>query len=379
MYGAFTTFPGSTAVPLGGADSSNKTGSMTEDQKLLGTIEECATRSDVVYGFAEVKYKQLIPINPAKDNVLGMRKTRNPPLPEDEDDDLTIEAVIEIAEEALVLYVKTLAILTNTFSLASSWWSRRNRLTSHGDNSGFSKSLDSNRAAAPSASVGIRVNNVVQWARSRFNECIEKSEYVTRRLSDAQNKLPRSHPGHPLNFAIDHATTAVGITSTIHLTSGITAEKLMYERAVEMSKTAAINELTSEDLPGCEVAYMTAIRLLEAVLESENDSHTGPSHSTKQVKGQEDTPEPASNDNIEEADRKDVEKGKPWEMTFAYVFTDNVVLSHARRQVEALHPTEKDQPSTSYGEASFDAGDGRQDSPQVSCFVPSSAGTVRPV
>jgi len=309
LYGTFTAFPGSTGVPLSGAEA-NKSGNMTEDQKLLVNIEECATRSDVVYGFAEVKYKQLIPINPAKDNVLGIRKTRNVPAPDNDDDDLTVEAVIEIAEEALVLYVKTLAILTNTFSLASGWWKRRNRLTAQPDNSGFSRSLDSDRATATSTPIGLRVNNVVQWARTRFNECIEKSEYVTRRLSDAQNKLPRSHPGHPSNFTVDEAATAAGITSTIHLTSGITAEKLMYERAVEMSKTAAINELTSEDLPGCEVAYMTAIRLLEAVLESESDTQAGQSSSTKKPSGSEGTQESASAEDIEEADRKDVEKGK---------------------------------------------------------------------
>jgi len=311
LYGTFTAFPGSTGVPLSGADA-NKTGNLTEDQKLLVNIEECATRSDVVYGFAEVKYKQLIPINPAKDNVLGIRKTRNSPAADIDDDDLTVEAVIEIAEEALVLYVKTLAILTNTFSLASAWWNRRHRLTAQGESPAFSKSLDSDRATAPSAPIGLRVNNVVQWARTRFNECIEKSEYVTRRLSDAQNKLPRSHPGHPSNFVVDEATVAAGITSTIHLTSGITAEKLMYERAVEMSKTAAINELTKEDLPGCEVAYMTAIRLLEAVLEGESDTQAGQQSSTKKTSGPEDAQESASTEDIEEADRKDVEKGKSW-------------------------------------------------------------------
>lgn len=43
----------------------------------------------------------------------------------------------------------------------------------------------------------------------------------------------------------------------------------MYDRALEMSRTAAINELTSEDLAGCEIAYVTAIRMLEAVLEDD--------------------------------------------------------------------------------------------------------------
>ena len=39
----------------------------------------------------------------------------------------------------------------------------------------------------------------------------------------------------------------------------------------EMSRSAAINELTGEDLPGCEISYVTAIRMLEAILENDDD------------------------------------------------------------------------------------------------------------
>ena len=53
---------------------------------------------------------------------------------------------------------------------------------------------------------------------------------------------------------------------------GVTAEKLMYERAVEMSRTAAVNELVSADLPGCDLNYWTAILMLEAILEDEDES-----------------------------------------------------------------------------------------------------------
>ena len=62
-------------------------------------------------------------------------------------------------------------------------------------------------------------------------------------------------------------------TSVDHVvvTSGVTAEKLMYDRALEMSRAAAINELTGEDLPGCEIAYVTAVRMLEAILETDED------------------------------------------------------------------------------------------------------------
>jgi serine/threonine-protein kinase ULK/ATG1 len=45
----------------------------------------------------------------------------------------------------------------------------------------------------------------------------------------------------------------------------------MYDRALEMSRSAAINEIANEDLPGCEISYITAIRMLEAVLENDDD------------------------------------------------------------------------------------------------------------
>jgi len=45
----------------------------------------------------------------------------------------------------------------------------------------------------------------------------------------------------------------------------------MYDRAMEMSRAAAINELATEDLPGCELSYVTALRMLEAIVENDDD------------------------------------------------------------------------------------------------------------
>ena len=46
----------------------------------------------------------------------------------------------------------------------------------------------------------------------------------------------------------------------------------MYERALEMSKTAAVNELVGQDLLGCDLNYHTAILMLAAILEDEDES-----------------------------------------------------------------------------------------------------------
>jgi serine/threonine-protein kinase ULK2 len=41
-----------------------------------------------------------------------------------------------------------------------------------------------------------------------------------------------------------------------------------------MSRAAAIDEVTNENLPGCEISYITAIPMVEAALDSDEDSST---------------------------------------------------------------------------------------------------------
>ena len=100
-------------------------------------------------------------------------------------------------------------------------------------------------------------------------------------------------------------------TSVDHVvvSSGITAEKLMYDRALEMSRSAAINELTGEDLPGCEISYVTAIRMLEAVLESDDDLGLAKGNSgEKDTNGSKDDEAPING--MEAEDRKTVKNCK---------------------------------------------------------------------
>jgi serine/threonine-protein kinase ULK/ATG1 len=237
---------------------------LDEDAKTIQVIEECATRSDVVYGFAEVKYKQLIPLAPSvqteppnRANVPGGEQD-----PTDlTDSGLTVDAVVTLSEEALVLYVKALSLLAKSMDIAGAWWTRKNRGEAFGESA-------IGRADATSTLVSNRINNVVQWVRNRFNEVLEKAEFVRLKLVEGQKRLPLDHPSHPSNHSIG-SSVGSGASTDVVVSSGVTAEKLMYDRALEMSRAAAINELTGEDLSGCEIAYVTAIRMLEAVLEDE--------------------------------------------------------------------------------------------------------------
>ncbi|KKY19540.1 putative serine threonine protein kinase [Diplodia seriata] len=175
---------------------------------------------------------------------------------------------IAFEQEALVLYVKALALLAKSIDLAGSWWGQRHRGEIIGDSHTSRTSGNANVAA-----VGTKMNQIVQWVRTRFNECVEKSEFVGRKLLEAQKLLPPDHPAHPNNLPSNSTSITSAGTSVenIHLPTGITAEKLMYDRAIEMSRAAAVNELVGEDLPGCELNYTTAIRMLEAIFESEEE------------------------------------------------------------------------------------------------------------
>lgn len=257
LYQAFPTYPIPSTVGLLG-DGTNAPAA-DEDVLIAQTIEELATRSDCVYGFAEVKFKQLIPLAPSMEQGLGGADVEQLT---SEEDGLTVEAIVSLSEEALVLYVKSLGLLARAIDIAGVWWSK-----------GTSGETQSGVAAAFSQSVDQRINAVVQWVRQRFNEVLEKSEVVRLRLIEGQRLLPEDHPSHPSNQASDSISSSAGSTvKQVYLTPGVSAEKLMYDRALEMSRTAAIDEVTNENLPGCELSYITAIRMLEAILDSDDDT-----------------------------------------------------------------------------------------------------------
>ncbi len=302
LYSPFPAYP----TPRGTAGligDSRPTGPLDEDQKAVNIIEESATRSDVVYGFAEVKYKQLIPLAPSMDHGLGGPAPDKAGESIGEDEGLTVEAIVALSEEALVLYVKALSLLAKSMDIAGAWWSRKSRGEIIGEHTVKTES-------ATSVVAGNRINSAVQWVRSRFNEVLEKAEFVRLKLIEAQKQLPEDHPGHPSNHTTASRIAGASSTDGVVLSSGITAEKLMYDRALEMSRSASINEIANEDLPGCEISYITAIRMLEAVLE--NDDETPPRRKrASSLKEKENNEDDGYVNGINLDDRQSVLKGIP--------------------------------------------------------------------
>lgn len=307
-YNPFPAYPTNQGSMLLIGDGTKGSLPLDEDSKAILIVEESATRSDVVYGFAEVKYKQLIPVAPSMDHGLGLRQAGISERGEEsasgtEDEGLTAGAIVTLSEEALVLYVKALSLLAKSMDIAGAWWTRKSR--------GVIVDESASPKAQTNTAVGNRVNNVVQWVRSRFNEVLGKAEFVRLKLIEAQQQLPQEHPSHPSNHpAVCRSVPAMGTSAdNVVVSVGVTAEKLMYDRALEMSRSAAVNELVGEDLPGCEIAYITAIRMLEAVLE--DDEESGQKKSTSESNESRSTDANTSpGDPVEADDRKVVLKSK---------------------------------------------------------------------
>jgi serine/threonine-protein kinase ULK2 len=299
VYSPFPLYPTPTAV-AGLLGDGRPTAPLDEDSRVAQSIEGYADRSDVVYGFAEVKYKQLVPLAPSQETGLGGIAAEK--LAEDDDLELTVEAVVCLSEEALVLYVKVLSLLAKAMDIASLWWSRKNRAEASGS------AQVSSRSGVSPQELANRINRAVQWIRARFNEVLEKAEVVRLKLIDAQKQLPGDHPNHPSNHA-ELITAGDPTNDGVFLSPGMSAEKIMYDRAVEMSRAAAISEIANDDLEGCELSYRTAIRMLEAVLD--NDDELTKRRSTDS-KG--DKPAAESEDNsaaLDVEDQHTVKKSEP--------------------------------------------------------------------
>ncbi|KAK7204730.1 kinase-like domain-containing protein [Myxozyma melibiosi] len=189
------------------------------EMAVILKLEDAAVKSNAVYEFANVKFSQLMPSTPSSNVILTS--------------DLTPQAIVGLSEEALVLYVKSLSLLAAVMDLAASWWMSKD-----------------------AARVSPRIVTAVEWIRERFNEALNKAQLVRMKLAN-----PTGGVGAPTP-----AATAEDFST------GVTAEKLLYDRAVEMSKSAAMNEIMGEGLAECETMYETSILMLQAILDSDGDA-----------------------------------------------------------------------------------------------------------
>lgn len=229
------------------------------DRKVLSQLESIATKSHAISLFADVKFSQLIPSPPSTDEYDDEVLQHNDLLPP--------KIIKAISEEGVVLYVKTLSLLAKGMALASSWWSAHYDKDETTGEQQLVRSLD--------LQVSSQINELVQWIRDQFNECLEKAEFVKLRLEEANGIISKDEEfTGTSNFT--EQTSMGAVTATTISGDGnsdsarVVAEKLIFDRALEISRNAAVNELVKEDLKGCELAYSTAIWMLEALLDEDS-------------------------------------------------------------------------------------------------------------
>lgn len=228
---------------------------LSSDEKVLNTLESLATKAHAVNLFADVKFTQLIPSPPSSDGVEDDLLHQNDMLPP--------TMVKGISEEGVVLYVKTLSLLAKGMAIASDWWYKQ----FEGEEGSESEGIRS----TPNVQVSLKINELVQWIREKFNESLEKAEFIRLRLQEANAAIEKAKveaSKNPSGF-IEGSTSSFleGLGSSDK--SRVIAEKLIFDRALEISRNAAVNELVKEDLKGCELAYSTAIWMLEALLDED--------------------------------------------------------------------------------------------------------------
>ncbi|GAA96795.1 uncharacterized protein L969DRAFT_79771 [Mixia osmundae IAM 14324] len=210
-----------------------------EEEKMLVQLEECAQRAAAIFDFADYKLAQFLPPTPlsvstgfggqgsspsyfAQPNPFAttlMRRTSSSSTEQPviaPSSALSATRVEELAAEAFILYLKAIAFLQRGLDQASMFWAQR----------------------TSQQPLSTELNEAVQWFRSRFNECLDKAEFAKGRLS--QETLPDS---------------------------AVAPEILIYDRALEMSRAAAVKELKRENLAECEATYEAALWLLLAVLD----------------------------------------------------------------------------------------------------------------
>lgn len=238
---------------------------LSQDELVLNKLESLATKSHAVNLFADVKFSQLIPSPPSSDGLDDDFLHQNDMLPP--------KMVKAISEEGVVLYVKTLSLLAKGMAIASDWWYNQVEYKQEGFIEG-DKQQSSSSMIRPSSSniqISVKINELVQWIREKFNECLEKAEFIRLRLQEANVAI-----GKEINAAEISPTSSsflleniAGTSSSEKTSNSVIAEKLIFDRALEISRNAAVNELVKEDLRGCELAYSTAIWMLEALLDED--------------------------------------------------------------------------------------------------------------
>ncbi|CCK71183.1 serine/threonine protein kinase ATG1 KNAG_0G01250 [Huiozyma naganishii CBS 8797] len=252
-------------------EPSAENGIIKDRDTIVHFLELLAAKAFVVYSYAEVKFAQIVPLQ----GELNKRLSTGSCAVEEEECDDTIDDGLRnrangqrrsnsrsssnlmqlntdlvmnegsalVCKEAITLYLKSLELLGYSMQITSNWWYNSNENV-----------------------CSLRLNLLVQWVRERFNECLEKAEFLRLKLFECDNEgMGKAETVHTTE-AQDHQPTQEDKDNEVFV------EKLLYDRALEISKSAAKMELNGDNLNGCELSYATSIWMLQTALDNESSA-----------------------------------------------------------------------------------------------------------
>ncbi|CCF57294.1 hypothetical protein KAFR_0C03010 [Kazachstania africana CBS 2517] len=191
-----------------------------KDSIIIPTIESLAAKAFVISSFADTKFQQIIPLNKFNEIIENSINEQ-----------IDINDMV-LFKEAVILHLKALEFLSSSMEVTSKWW--------------FTNKFNVNY------NISLRLNLLIQWVRSKFNDCLNKVEFLKK------------------HYAVAHENESYHYSEETE----IFLEKLLYDRALEIAKMAANLELNHSDLNNCEISYATALWMLEATLDSgDNDGN----------------------------------------------------------------------------------------------------------
>ncbi|KAI9309221.1 kinase-like domain-containing protein [Cunninghamella echinulata] len=214
-----------------------------EEDETIAMIERIACMGHAVAKFADMKFELLMNGRHSQQQQhphhIGLNNNNN-------NDSI-------LAAEALALHVKALALLELGFKTAKLYWKKY-----HMDLQQQNQLQHQQNGKEPMVSRSIRLNDAVQWMRERFNECLDRATFE--------------------NSKCDQDEFNEGLNG-----NGACVEKLLYDRALELSRSAAVHELVGENIAECEQDYRTAIWMLEAILEVCDDKEVTVEEDDKRI------------------------------------------------------------------------------------------------
>lgn len=211
------------------------------DKGLINKIERLAMMAHAISLYADIKFDQVIPLPPSSNNNESNTATkRNSYYSEydtldakgenNSDNDIHYIAIYKkLCQEGLTLYLKTLSLLSEAIKVSSEWWNA-NKFKSD---------------------ITPKMGQLIQWIRNRFNESLERAEYLKLRMYrfDEENVVNVSNGNND---------------------EGFICEKIIFDRAIEISKDTAVKELNFsndiEELKKCEISYSISVWMLESLL-----------------------------------------------------------------------------------------------------------------